>query len=277
MESKARLSCSLLESCEIFNALFGGITTIRNQVQSRTETIISTQEVNLDAFSPDQKHAVKQLAGLLIDMSIALPSIDAPAIETGKRHEVEKLLDEKNLLERKYKRTIAALQDYLSQELTRAEELETKLQAKEMELVNVVAERDKYLKKFQQENTGSSQAHAKATSSQTQLSHSLKSRVTETEVFNPQDWIGRYIRKGFGSNYYFGIVVHFDAPYFKVCDKVAVFRLSFLSSINLYVIHVYINVFVVISRSFTRMRMRKNSLERKYHVFFGIKPCLRTK
>jgi len=225
-----RLTCDVLESCEIFNSLFGGITTIRSQYHNITgiRSILPTHEVDISTFSPDQKHAIKQLGGLLMDMMIVLPSNtdeenkDISKVELDQPNNNHILIIDQNLLERKQKRTISALQDYLSQELTRAEELESKLQAKEMELVHVVAERDMYMKKYQQVNlNSSSQIQSKAIyssqSNQPVTSSITKLKNDDIEVpFNPQEWVGRYIRKAFGSSYYFGIVVYFDTPYFKV-------------------------------------------------------------
>lgn len=215
------MTCNLLESCEIFNSLFGKITTIQSN-HNHIKSVNPVHEINSSTLTSDQKHAIKQLAGVLMDMSVIIPSMSkTSSIDSSDNIEKVAELDQHtvnhNLLERKQKRTISALQDYLYQELTRCEELESKLQAKEMELVNVVVERDKYLKKCQQENLISSQSHSRAISSSlNQSATSAKANFDELDTFTPQEWIGRYIRKGFGSSYYFGIVVSYDAPYFKV-------------------------------------------------------------
>lgn len=209
-EKFVRLSSNLLECCEIFNSLFGEIVLIRNSSVDGvlSESILPAREIDESLLSADQKHAIKQVAGLLMDISQVVSCDNSYSSDIASLHEI---LTRQTLMERKHKRTIAALQDYLALELTRSEELESKLKAKETELVSVSEERNKYVRLSQQVTSSGSQSQ----SSKSSILPS-KTKGEEKEPFNPKDWIGRYIRKSFGTSYYFGAVASFDPPYFKV-------------------------------------------------------------
>jgi hypothetical protein len=121
---------------------------------------------------------------------------------------------------------ICALQDFLVNELNRAEAAENALKVRENELVQITEERNKYMKMVAQLQAGGrvpgngmvlkSETGGGAGQNASENATAVTVVTTKSSQPNVVDLVGKYIRKKFGSSFFFGLVVAFDKPFYKV-------------------------------------------------------------
>jgi hypothetical protein len=130
------------------------------------------------------------------------------------------VLAEKTKAEKSFAKTICTLQDYLVNELNRAETLESELKAKENELLQMTVEKNKYQKLSLHSSNGSrSNGKALFSGSDVAASTVVKNEHADLDSLYDEshtDLIGCFVRKKFGSNYFFGLVISLEHPYYKV-------------------------------------------------------------
>lgn len=118
--------------------------------------------------------------------------------------------------EGKQLKVISALRDYLMIEINRSEDADTQLKLAEDKLVKMTVERNKYMKVALQLQINNMKGETL-----TADGNGLVFRKTAATpvVFNtetPELYCGSFVRKKFGNNYFFGLIVYFRQPFFKV-------------------------------------------------------------
>lgn len=161
-------------------------------------------------LSDRQCHLIKQFSGHLSSARSALVNTSTVQI-TNHATSNEALLVKK----------VNCLRDYLVNELNRSEEAEQQLKKKEEELVIITAERDKLQKKL------ASVSYANSNSGSGSSSRSIANVVGSSvkslhgdrlDSSKPESYVNSYIRKPFGSVFFFGLVANYDSKhsYFQV-------------------------------------------------------------
>ena len=126
-------------------------------------------------------------------------------------------------------KVINALQDYLKNEVNRSADADKELRLKEDALVRVTAERNKFMKFINNIQTGSSQSF------NSEREKLLKSTISTTAVASEtaESYCGSFVRKKFGTSFYFGLIVSFRQPFFKVLFSFHSLSLSLSLSLTL--------------------------------------------
>ena len=118
---------------------------------------------------------------------------------------------------------LSAVKNYLVNEINRAEKSEEKLHEIENVLVDMTVERDEYKKKFMDQNIAwnSGTYHSENSQNRSNLNRN-NDGISAYEMQNQQlqdsrrNLVGVYIRKEFNREFYFGLVVLFEFPFYKV-------------------------------------------------------------
>ena len=121
-----------------------------------------------------------------------------------------------NIREGKQLKIICALRDYLMIEINRSEGADTELKVAEDNLVKMTVERNKYFKIAQQLELNNIKGEKGVKEDKVQATR--KPAIPQV-VFNsdiPELYCGAFVRKKFGNNFFFGLIVHFSHPFFKV-------------------------------------------------------------
>lgn len=124
-----------------------------------------------------------------------------------------------NIREGKQLKIICALRDYLMIEINRSEDADTELKLAEDNLVKMTVERNKYFKIAQQLELNNIKADQGAKEEKVQGVQAVRQPTIPQVVFNsdiPELYCGSFVRKKFGNNFFFGLIVHFSTPFFKV-------------------------------------------------------------
>ena len=121
------------------------------------------------------------------------------------------------------------LKDYLIAELNKSEIASNNLKVKEEELVIITAERDKLKKKLANITANGGTYHTTGISTTVSSSSSKNTTKKETELpmkcdVDPNCYVGGFIRKPFGSSYFFGLIASYDelAGYYQVWYKITI-------------------------------------------------------
>ena len=104
---------------------------------------------------------------------------------------------------------LSAVKNYLVNEINRAEKSDKKLHETENALVDMTVERDENKKKFMDQNI--------AWNSKTYYSANSSNNFENQQIQDPRrNLVGVHIRKEFDREFYFGLVVLFEFPFYKV-------------------------------------------------------------
>lgn len=191
----------------LFDEIFCDIAPIKkNNKNGQVGTSKST--ISRSVLTARQCESIKHLSGFLQTAKEATDMIRYYK-EEKVLNDLEKkvmfldsMIDEKNRAEKRDAKRISAVREYLIKELNRSDSLEKMLQIKESELVLITAEKSK-LEKILQKN------------SHPELENNFQ-KVPDIKDIVPKDMIGRFVRKPFGKDHFFGIVSSFSAPFFKI-------------------------------------------------------------
>ena len=151
------------------------------------------------------------------------PDNDSDVVAAEAEVEANKLQAEllaSNIREGKQLKIICALRDYLMIEINRSEDADTELKVAEDNLVKMTVERNKYFKIAQQLELNNIKADKGVKEDKAQGAQAVRQPTIPQVVFNseiPELYCGSFVRKKFGNNFFFGLIVHFSAPFFKVC------------------------------------------------------------
>lgn len=105
---------------------------------------------------------------------------------------------------------MSAIKNYLMNEINRSEEADRLLHEKEKDLVEMTVQRDDFRKKFNEQ-------HSKLIARPDRLDQIWSGSISDCDVNGARkNLVGSYIRKEFDKEFYFGLVVLFEAPFFKV-------------------------------------------------------------
>jgi hypothetical protein len=237
------LILSINEQADIYDRLFRDVAPpIRSSTEKRSDDSYEpSRPVDASTLTPGQLQDLVHCSAVLSKARMAASKIKrlTSSVSSSNPLEVEisalrSQLAEKKKSEQQYLKTIHTLQDYLVNELNRCEDLEIKLKKGENELVLMTAERNKFMKLAQQGGIAGNRGSAKAlfTSVDAQSTAAAGASAVEgatvdlatdadsepaVAVGPPNDVIDKYVRKKFGSNYFFGLIVGFEAPYYRVC------------------------------------------------------------
>jgi hypothetical protein len=77
-------------------------------------------------------------------------------------------------------------------------------------LLKMTIERNKYIKQIAKMSPNENQNQSY------QSNHSSSSTNVKKEILKKENYIGSYVRKKFGSNFFFGLIVSFDSPFYKI-------------------------------------------------------------
>lgn len=168
-------------------------------------------KIPLKHLSDRQCHVIKQFSGYLSTARANLTTASVSHATTSPSKGNEAALVKK----------INCLREYLVNELNRSENAEQELKKKEEELVIVTAERDKLQRKLASAlhaNTSSSNQGSTARTIANVVSASVKSLHGDRVDSQPESYVNSYIRKPFGSAFFFGLVAQYDVKhaYFQV-------------------------------------------------------------
>jgi hypothetical protein len=238
LEKEVECLNNLQEACEIFDHLFPKIVSIRsspNVIDNSEQKKYDVAAFTLEKVERQQRELIKHMSGFLLtalNASQSLLNLKKEAALNGdsssssgstindnfdeKYNNMEKLMMEKSKLEIKNNKTIATLQEFLVLELNRNEKLEETLKAKEIELVNVTVERNK----LEKSSNGSQGLRSSSSDYAVEKAKSKdqKDRMEAAQALynNPMNVLGMYVRKSFGSSFFFGLIVSYEVPYYKV-------------------------------------------------------------
>lgn len=119
---------------------------------------------------------------------------------------------ERKRTEQKHLQMICALRNYLMIEINRAEDADGGLKSAEENLVKMTVERNNYKQMAQKMlETGKSGPKSGSTEKGPVVQKSL---VINSEM--PELYVGTFVRKKFGVHHFFGLIVQFNHPFFKV-------------------------------------------------------------
>lgn len=119
---------------------------------------------------------------------------------------------ERKRSEQKHLQTICALRNYLMIEINRAEDADMGLKSAEENLVKMTVERNNYKQMAQKMLETGKQGPKSGGSEKGQVVQ--KSSVINSEM--PELYVGTFVRKKFGVHHFFGLIVQFNHPFFKV-------------------------------------------------------------
>lgn len=124
------------------------------------------------------------------------------------KNEIRRLQDElqkRKKDEIKTFKIISTLQNLLENEVIRNEEADEQLRTGEDSLLKMTVERNKYIKLM-----------TKINSNEDNGNYSSQSTYSSSTVTQKKDYIGSHVRKKFGPNFFFGFIVSFESPFYKV-------------------------------------------------------------
>ena len=193
---------------------------VMNRIPANSLTLSQLNSVHrLSAYLSKSKNCLNRLHRLFYrSYDNKKPPSEIEEIETNTEIvRLQDTLSKSKIQEGKILKALSATQSYLVNEVNRSVELDKELKNKENTLVRVTAERNKLLK-FVDNVELKPDARRGGRSLQVQKEELLKtaesSSLVNSEV--PETYIGSFVRKKFGSNSFFGLVVNFSRPFFKV-------------------------------------------------------------
>ena len=217
-ESILRCNNCFVEAGLLFNELFSRITSVDTKSVDRKSVYNGIVPI-FDELQEDQKHSIKNLSGLIQE---SLNMLESMRHHSTKGHEsedsllervkhLEKLLEERDSASRRDQIKISTLQEFLVQEIVGGDEARAKVKAKDAELV-ALAEETKKLRKTAAKQSQVAELRPNGGSSHTDV----KEYKSSSALSAPLSMIDKFVRKSFGSRGFFGLIVRYDDPYFKV-------------------------------------------------------------
>ena len=193
---------------------------VMNGIPSNSLTLSQLNSVHrLSAYLSKSKECLNRLHRLFY-RSYDDKKLPSEIEETETNTEIIRLqamLSNNKIQEGKILKALSATQSYLVNEVNRSVELDKELKNKENTLVRVTAERNKLLKFVDNVELKPDERRG-GRSLQSQKEELLKS-TENSSLLNfetPETYIGSFVRKKFGPNSFFGLVVNFSRPFFKV-------------------------------------------------------------
>lgn len=187
------------------------------------------KEIPRSQLSATQCAAIGQLSGYLTEVHEYVTDY-----KLTKKHE-ESSLKSFPLLQpkkdydehRKLCQRVTLLQEYLVNELTHSEQLESRLLEAESQLLKLTDEKNKLMKKISRYEGGGTMQVSASNTSTAHHNHAAGSKETSdtttgnnldemSEDVDPLALLGKFIRKQFGDRKYFGLVCNYDKPYYGV-------------------------------------------------------------
>jgi hypothetical protein len=218
----------LEEAMQIFDGLFRQIVTIHELSCDVTNGKIQSYEIQASQITLPQRDKIKNIAGHLKSAYDAVNKLrifscdNSNNLIEGRLEKYEKELLAHKKTERKHLKMICALQEYLVNELNRNEQLENQLKAKETALVNAIQARKDLQAKYTSTKLSilKSESLSSSSASTVQKNDStIKKSIpfSDAEVaMKPQLLINQYVRRIFQGDFFFGLVLDYEAPYYKV-------------------------------------------------------------
>jgi hypothetical protein len=218
------------QTCLLFNQLFYQVAPTKKYNQSIQNPTIEISQHKLSSLQLD---AINQLSGCLQSLQKEIENrylshIHANSILADMPLGVSESNDSPSMsilhLEQK---KLHLLQEYLTNELVRNEELEKQVYTLEADILKATEEKVELRKKLNKQMEGRS-----SSSSYTKTQPNVSNETTST---NPELLIGGFIRKAFGDLHFFGLIANYTEPYFQVGDRSNM--LSFMSTTELLIMY----------------------------------------
>ena len=215
-ESILRCHNCFVEAGLLFNELFSRVSSV--DTKSDRKSVYNGIVPIFEELHEDQRHSIKNLSGLIQE---SLNMLESMRQHNSQGHEsedlservshLEKLLEERDSASRRDQIKISTLQEFLVQEIVGGDEARAKVKAKDAELV-ALAEETKKLRKTAAKQSLTAELRPNGASSHTDAKESKSSSA----LSDPRSMIDKFVRKSFGSRGFFGLIVRYDDPYFKV-------------------------------------------------------------
>ena len=215
-ESILRCHNCFVEAGLLFNELFSRVSSV--DTKSDRKSVYNGTVPIFDELQEDQRHSIKNLSGLIQE---SLNMLESTRHHSNQAHEsenlserikhLEKLLEERDSTSRRDQIKISTLQEFLVQEIVGGDEARAKVKAKDAELV-ALAEETKKLRKAAAKQSQAAELRPNGGSLHTDAKESKSSSALSA----PLSMIDKFVRKSFGSRGFFGLIVRYDDPYFKV-------------------------------------------------------------
>lgn len=192
------------------------------------------QNVPYDTFTGSQCLQIQHLSGHLSNIRSSVRRLHILHNRTirGDKREDSETLTENTFLQSKLIESrnlnalmamqISAIKNFLVNEINRAEKADELLNLKENLLVEVTVERDEFKKKFMDQNIAwNSRSLYEEQSMYSNFLHRNADRfppcALRTSIQDPRrNLVGSHIRKEFDNEFFFGLVVLFEYPFYKV-------------------------------------------------------------
>jgi hypothetical protein len=192
----------------LFDQIFYHIAPTRRYNNSIQD---STIELEANSLNDSQCNAISQLSGYLIYfheqlLNRKLSHLQANSVLAGLS--VESSTSSKSYsLPCHVEQKICLLQEYLVNELVRADELEQEVQKLEANLVEAIAQKEKLEKTVKNLLPGSGdKARGK-----------FKGSDSKTSTSDLTQHLGCFVRKTFGPKQFFGLIANSNSPFYQVC------------------------------------------------------------
>lgn len=184
------------ETIELFNEIFYNIAPTKKLNQLHLQ---ESDRFDRSALSDRQCNAIKQLSGKMSEIQEFM--VDTQLRNSPKFNTMVGNFEKRKIYysDKITARRISLLQEYLSQELDRSENLEFRLKEKEEELVDLQAQLNRLTKRT-----------PKTTAS------SVTESVKSVEEEDPTALVRCFVRKQFGKTFFFGLVIKHLNPWFRV-------------------------------------------------------------
>lgn len=202
------------------NSLSAVIPSSNSGIDStvRTEEIDFNGSITSERFTGSQCLQIQHLSGHLsnIRSSVRRLHILHNRLVRGDRKDTE-VISENSFLKTKLIESrnqnalismqLSAVKNYLVNEINRSEKSDEMLNAKENMLVEMTVERDDFKKKFMEKNSAQNSRNYF-----NERPDYARNQVQDSR----RNLVGVHIRKEFGSDFFFGLVVVFESPFYKV-------------------------------------------------------------
>jgi len=173
--------------------------SVRKSDDERQRQQLDNNEISFESMSDEQCAAIEKLRHMMLSAKTIACSVLCTVEPHQQQQQLHSSVTEQNALIR-----VAIQKDYFIHEIIRVEDLANQLTKREDELVNVLAQKDELQEIF------------------SKLQGIPPCIAREPHVLS--EYIGCYVRKAFGGEFYFGFVMAWLAPWYQVVYEDADFE-----------------------------------------------------
>ena len=227
-EIQQQLKDKLLSLRDLFDELFSDISPTRTLNGTNNSDRVDNISIKRNILTDSQCLHIEHLSGFIGSAVKYFEDFDIKQL-----NEVHKILvtcsefdtvSKLTVAKRRSDRTISLLHDYLKNEINRSEDLANRVKELEIDQVNKTDELLRVRKELQKTKATLQNKNAEKLHPTTNLTNdddisSTSKALVDDDAFNfdSQSLNGRFIRKKFDDKFYFGLIVQYKSPYYKVC------------------------------------------------------------